>query len=157
MSRKMKYDIDNFEKSLKECNDYIDSKNPLVNNRINEIISRPVYGKLSDDQISSIYNIVQICISQAIKGTDDVESFIKNWDMAAKLGTHDFTTRSEIDNGRSILAAIRQDNTIMDKIKELKSKIVRSCGIPFRILYYSNPLILTFNHNPTSFSRCLTV
>jgi multidrug resistance efflux pump len=123
MSRRMRHNIDNFEKSLKDYNDYVNSNNPIIDNGINGIISKPVYGKLTSDQISSIYSVIQIAFSQAIKGADDVETAIKKWDLAAKLRTSGFNTQSEIDNVKSILAAIEQDQNTMDRIKELKSKI----------------------------------
>lgn len=122
MSRQMRKNVDNFEKSLKDYNDYINSNNEIIGNRINEIISRPVYSKLTNDQSSSIYSIVQLAFSQAIKGTDDVKTTLEKWNMATKLRSHGFNNQAETD-AKSILAAIEQDQNIMDRIKELKSKI----------------------------------
>jgi len=123
MSRRMRDNIDIFEKNLKGCNDYIDSTNPIINNVIHGIISQPIQAKLTEEQISSVYRIVHIGFSQAIKGTEDIETAVKNWDLATKAKAQGFNTRTEIDNVKNILAAIQQDNTIIDKIKELKSKI----------------------------------
>jgi hypothetical protein len=123
MSRRMRENIDNFEKSLKDYNVYVNSSNPTINDGINGIISKPVYGKLTSDQISSIYSTVQIAFSQAIKGADEVETSIKKWNMASKLSTHGFNTQPEMDNGKNILAAIQQDESIINTTKELKSRI----------------------------------
>ena len=122
MSRRMKSNIDNFERNLKQCNEYIDSINLLIDDRINEITSRPIHGQLTEDQISSIYSIVQVGFSQAIR-SEEMETAIRKWDFATKIKAHGFTTEPEIGYAKNILAAIQKDETIMGKIKELKSKI----------------------------------
>ena len=123
MSKRMRHNIDSFENNLMNCNDYIHSSNLTIDNRIKEIIARPVSHRLTNEQISSIYRIVKIGFSQAIKGQEDVPTTIKNWDLSTKVRAHGFTIQTDTDNAKNILAAIQQDQAIIDKVTELKSMI----------------------------------
>src|SRR5207249_4921432 len=55
MSKQFKQNLEYFEKSLNACNSYIQTANVAINSSINEIIKRPVYVKLTNEQESSIY------------------------------------------------------------------------------------------------------
>lgn len=62
MSKKMKQNIENFEKSLNTCNAYIQSSNIAINNLIKE---KPAYANLTNEQSSSIYRMTKIAFKQS--------------------------------------------------------------------------------------------
>jgi hypothetical protein len=64
MSRTMKKNVDNFDEALESCNNYIKSSNEGIDKRIREIISRPVFSRLTDEQTSSICRILKIGLSR---------------------------------------------------------------------------------------------
>lgn len=121
MPKKMKQNIENFEKNLNTCNVYIGTSNVTIDNRIKEIIARPIYAELKNEEVSSIYNIVKTGFSQAIKGNEEVSTTIKNWDLPAKLKTYGFETQREIDNTTNILGAIQQDQIIVEYVTNVRN------------------------------------
>jgi hypothetical protein len=108
---------------LESCNNYIKSSNEGIDKRIREIISRPVFSRLTDEQTSSIYRILKIGLSQAITSQKELLSVIKEWDFASKVNSYGFTTEFEGNNAKNILASIQQDQTILSVIKEVRDKI----------------------------------
>jgi hypothetical protein len=123
MSRKMRKNVDNFEEALKDCNNYIKSCNETIHNRIREIIATPVFGRLTDDQSSSIHRMLNIGFSQAIRNQEEILTAVKKWDFSSKVKTYGFTTQNEVDNAKNILGVIQQDQTILDNIRELRNRI----------------------------------
>jgi hypothetical protein len=124
MSKKMKQNIENFEKNLSACNVCIHTSNVTIDNRIKEIIARPVYAKLTNEQVSSIYRIVQIGFSQTIKGDDEVSTIIRKWDFSSKLQTYGFTEQ-DVDNASNILGAVQQDQIIVECPIQVRKNIAR--------------------------------
>lgn len=118
--KKMKQDIENFEKDLTACNVYIQTSNVKIDNRIKEIITRPTYAKLTTEQVSSIYGMLKIGFSQAIRGEEEVSTYMKNWNFSSKLRSYGFNTEEEINIGSNILGAIRYDRTIMEAITQVQ-------------------------------------
>jgi hypothetical protein len=65
MPKRMKENIDNYDKDLHAYNAYVQTSNVAIDDRIKEIVTRPIDAKLTDDQISTIYRLVGTAFSQA--------------------------------------------------------------------------------------------
>ncbi|HXX96791.1 MAG TPA: hypothetical protein VEL11_06710 [Candidatus Bathyarchaeia archaeon] len=85
MPKRMKENIDNYDKDLHAYNAYVQTSNVAIDNRIKEIVTRPIDAKLTDDQISTIYRLVGTGFSQATKSEQEVSTFIKNWGSKIKI------------------------------------------------------------------------
>lgn len=126
MPKKMKQNIENLEKNLNAYNTYIQTINIIIDNSIKGIIARPPLlfpaSKLKNEQISIIYRLVKTGFSQAIKGEQEVSTFIKDWDFSGKLKSHGFIKQEEIDNASNLLGIIQ--DLIMDHAKQAQSNII---------------------------------
>jgi hypothetical protein len=141
MSKKMKKNLDNFERDVENCNKYIEQINPTIRERIQSIISQPIHGRPSTEEISSIRSIVKTGYYQAIKSTDNVEDFIRGWDLTSKSG---FTVS---DTMRNILGAIQQDASVWKNILELQTKISQLTTEATVINNQSKEISLLMTHN----------
>ncbi|MFZ0513689.1 MAG: hypothetical protein WAM14_18935, partial [Candidatus Nitrosopolaris sp.] len=123
MPKKMKQDIDDLEMEmdLNTYNAYIQKSNIVIDSRIKEIIARPIYAKLTDGQISSIYRILQFGFSRAIKHTEEVSTYIKNWGFSSKLRLHGFNTEQEINTATTILGTIEYDQNIIELVTKVQN------------------------------------
>ena len=124
MPKSMKQNIESFEKEVCAYNAYVQTSNVEIDNRIKEIVTRPIDIKLTDEQISTIYRLVKTGFSQAIKGEQEVSTFIKNWDLVAKLKSHGFIAQPDFDNASNILGTIQQDTIIIDRVKQVRSNLI---------------------------------
>jgi hypothetical protein len=155
MPKSMRRNIESLEKDMDAYNAYVQTSNVAIDNRIKEIVTRPIDTKLTDEQISTIYRLVKTGFSQAIKGEQEVLTFIKNWDLVAKLKSHGFTTQQEFDSASNILRTIQQDQIIVEHVKQVQSNLIglrtksevvmkQSRGISSRIV----------SHRYTAHHRC---
>jgi hypothetical protein len=121
MSKKMKQNIEDLEMDLNVYNVYIQNSNVIIDSRIREIIARPAYAKLTNEEVSSIYGMLQVGFSQAIRGTEEISTYIRKWDFSSKLRSYGFNTDMEVNTGSAIFGAIQYDQNIIEPITKVRS------------------------------------
>jgi hypothetical protein len=128
LSKQVKKKIDELLKQLNAYNKQVDSLNPAMSSRINEIINPAMPGPLDEKFVPSIFQIIRDAFTSVVLTSDgEIEDAFKSYDMQRKIqqngtGAYGFTGQEQ--RAISTLNAVETNTRIRQDLQGLRNMIV---------------------------------